>query len=373
MPEQSLTFPPITTFSFKSRGLLDLLSHPRTFWRRASKIGSPKSGVRVSDLISHSLLRFAQLLIHLSQCQLHQSAQPSPNFLTEGVWDIWRVHLRPSPKASRNWNSVSLLDAWDCWNDLNLPLEKQPDGSSALLGCFIICICVKTISFLSLSPFHTGGLTLTGAGDRLFVWNTNFTKFPVGRRLYFLQVSFAIGHQQALVKSWISPIDKKLVASSSQQADSLQGVPWLLRKETLSTGFRNVDRFLVSKKLTWRWKNPSSQKMTQSLVEHFLASVSIHVFRSKNQSSQLTPTRSLSDCGWATSWNFFKDHFRLVSLSSIQPCRELLVWKSHKEIFQNTPPGIYQSVAGRSSSQGLNLNRSQFGGCSTKYNTLAGT
>lgn len=36
-------------------------------------------------------------------------------------------------------------------------------------------------------------------------------------------------------------------------------------------------------------------------------------------------------------------------------------------------PGIHQSVAGRSSSQGLNLNRSQFGGCSTKYNTLAGT
>lgn len=33
----------------------------------------------------------------------------------------------------------------------------------------------------------------------------------------------------------------------------------------------------------------------------------------------------------------------------------------------------YQSSAGRSSSQGLSLNRSQFGGCSTKYNTPAGT
>ena len=65
--------------------------------------------------------------------------------------------------------------------------------------------------------------------------------------------------------------------------------------------------------------------------------------------------------------------FRLVSLSSIQPCRELSKFENLKEIFQNTPPGIYQSVAGRSSSQGLNLNRSQFGGCSTKYNTLAGT
>lgn len=53
----------------------------------------------------------------------------------------------------------------------------------------------------------------------------------------------------------------------------------------------------------------------------------------------------------------------------------------HEKPQRPVPPGVprlvyggcYRSLVGRSSSQGLNLNRSQFGGCSTKYNTLAGT
>lgn len=77
---------------------------------------------------------------------------------------------------------------------------------------------------------------------------------------------------------------------------------------------------------------------------------------------------------------FFKNKIRDISQPGIfqslagrlpgfqKPSRLIL-----EKLFQSSSPGIYQSVAGRSSSQGLNLNRSQFGGCSTKYNTLAGT